>query len=291
VVLGFDSFDPYPVHSPSFGAIIGRFANRIADGKFTLDGQPHQLTRNDNGVHHLHGGAGAFSKRVWSILDGSATHVTLSLVSPDGDSGYPGTLQATCTYSLIDVATLKIKLTATSDRATIVSLTNHSYFNLLASGDVAAHKLWLNSDFYTPVDAEAIPTGEIRAVQNTPFDFTELREIGSDDIDINFALTRPLSSDRLQPLTHAATLRSPDGALAMQVWTSEPGLQVYNGFKLHMAVPGLNGEMYKPRAGVALETQRFPNSPNVSHFCDCILRPDEVYTQHTEYRFRTQERC
>jgi galactose mutarotase-like enzyme len=126
VVIGFDSFDPYPIHSRSFGAIIGRFANRVADGRFSLDGHTYQLTRNDGGIHHLHGGAGAFSKRVWSLVDASNSHVSLALLSQDGDSGYPGTLQATCTYSLIDVATLALKLTATTERATIVNLTHHS---------------------------------------------------------------------------------------------------------------------------------------------------------------------
>jgi aldose 1-epimerase/tripartite tricarboxylate transporter TctA family protein len=159
VVLGFDSFDPYPIHSRSFGAIIGRFANRVADGRFSLDGHTYQLTRDDGGIHHLHGGAGAFSKRVWSLVDASNSHVTLALLSQDGDSGYPGTLQATCTYSLIEVATLAIKLTATTERATIVNLTHHSYFNLAGSGQADTHKLCVNADFYTPVRRDSIPTG------------------------------------------------------------------------------------------------------------------------------------
>jgi aldose 1-epimerase len=289
VVLGFDSFDPYPIHSRSFGAIIGRFANRVADGRFSLDGHTYQLTRNDGGIHHLHGGAGAFSKRVWSLVDASNSHVSLALLSQDGDSGYPGTLQATCTYSLIDVATLAIKLTATTERATIVNLTHHSYFNLAGSGQADTHKLRVNADFYTPVRRDSIPTGEIRLVQRTPLDFTRLHEIGSADIDINFVLNRPLSSDGTEPLAHAATLRSPDEAVAMEVWTSEPGLQVYNGFKLDVDIPGINGERYKARAGLALETQHFPNNPNVPHFSRSTLRPGEIYEQHTEYRFRMQQ--
>jgi aldose 1-epimerase len=289
VVLGFDGFEPYPVHSRSFGAIIGRFANRIADGRFSLDGHSYQLTRNDGGVHHLHGGADGFGRRVWSLIDAGVNHVTLSLLSQDGEAGYPGTLQATCTYRLTDFATLEIKLTVTTDGATIVNLTHHGYFNLLGRGHLGTHKLRLNADFYTPVHADGIPTGEIRLVQGSPFDFTELGEIGSGDIDVNFVLNRPLLTAPADPLAHAAMLLSPDEALAMEVWTTEPGLQVYNGFKLDVAVPGLNGEMYKARAGLALETQRFPNSPNVSHFSPSTLRPGEVYTQHTEYRLRIRE--
>ncbi|MBV8850918.1 MAG: galactose mutarotase [Methylobacteriaceae bacterium] len=286
IVLGFDSFDPYPIHSRSFGAIIGRFANRIADACFSLDGHTYELTRNDGGIHHLHGGAGAFGKRVWSLTDASATHVTLALDSQDGDSGYPGTMQATCTYTLTDFATLKIELSATTDRATIVNLTHHGYFNLAGQGNVGAHKLWLNASFYTPVGPDSIPTGEICPVQGTACDFTGVRDIGSSDIDINFVLNRPLASERVHPLTHAATLHAPDDALRMEVWTSEPGLQVYNGFKLDVDVPGINGERYKARSGIALETQRFPNSPNVPHFSKCTLREDEIYRQHTEYRVR-----
>jgi aldose 1-epimerase len=285
VVLGFDSFEPYPNHSRNFGAIIGRFANRIADGRFSLNGYTYQLTRNDGSIHHLHGGAGAFGRRIWSLLEAGVNYVTLALLSRDGDSGYPGTLQATCTYRLTDFATLEIRLTATTDRATILNLTHHSYFNLVGSGDVAAHRLWLDADFHTPVRPDSIPTGDICGVFGTPFDFTELREIGPTDLDMNLVLNRPLCSDRTKPLAHAATLQSPDEALAMEVWTTEPGLQLYNGYKLDVAVPGRNNEMYRARAGVALETQRFPNSPNVSHFSESTLRPDEVYAQHTEYRF------
>ena len=289
VVLGFDGFDPYPMHSRNFGAIIGRFANRIADGRFSFDGHVYQLTRNDGGVHHLHGGAGAFGKRVWSLLEANRTEVALSLISADGDSGYPGTLQAICTYSLTDVATLDVKLTATTDAPTIVNLTHHSYFNLVGSGDIAAHKLWLNAGFYTPAHPDGIPTGEIRSVLGTPFDFTRLRQAGSRDIDVNFVLDRPFSADHSKPLAHAATLQSPDAALALEVWTTEPGLQLYNGFKLDVAAPGLNGERYQARAGLALEPQRFPNSPNVAHFPRSTLLPGEVYAHHTEYRFHIQE--
>jgi aldose 1-epimerase len=288
VVLGFDSFDPYPLHSRNFGAIIGRFANRIAYGRFSLDGQSYQLTQND-GMHHLHGGAGAFGKRVWSLIRSGGNHVTLSLLSPSGDSGYPGTLQASCTYTLGEPATLEIKLTATTDCATIVNLTHHSYFNLVGSSNVDSHNLWLNAGFYTPAHPEGIPTGEIRSVRDSPLDFTKPREIGARNIDINFVLNRPLSAERDKPLAHAATLQSPDEAFALEVWTTEPGLQLYNGFKLDVTVPGINGERYQARSGVALETQRFPNSPNVSHFPDSTLRPDEIYTQHTEYRFRLQD--
>jgi aldose 1-epimerase len=286
VVLGFDSFEPYPVHSRSFGAIIGRFANRIAEGRFSLDGHTYQLTQND-GVNSMHGGAGAFGKRVWSIVDGGETHVTLSLISPDGDSGYPGTLQATCTYTLTDLATLRIDLTATTDRATIVNLAHHSYFNLVGSGDISAHKLQINASFYTPVRPDSIPTGEIVAVARSALDFTRFREIGSGDIDINFVLNRSISE--VEKLSHAATLLAPDDGLALDVWTTQPGLQLYNGYKLDVPISGINGEKYKARAGVALETQHFPNGPNLPHFPRCTLRPGVAYNQTTEYRLRSHD--
>jgi aldose 1-epimerase len=294
VVLGLATMEDYAAHSPHFGAIAGRFANRIRHGRFTLDGETHQLPLNQDNRHSLHGGGNGLGKQVWQVGARGDDFVTLTHVWPDGEAGYPGTLVTACTYRLIG-ATLRIELSASADRPTPVNLCHHSYFNLDGSSTILDHDLELAADFYTPADADWIPTGEILAVAGTPFDFRSARPIRLMDAagervryDHNYVLRR----QRLEPsgiahlpLAHAATLSSRRSGLAMETWTTEPGVQAYDGFKVALAVPGHGGAAYGPNAGLCLEPQHFPDSPNLAHFPSTILRPGETYRQVTEYRF------
>ena len=263
VVLGFDSFDFYAAGGAHHaGAIAGRFANRLAQGRFSLDGKEYALERNEGGRNALHGGKAGFGKRPWTIVEHRANAVTLALVSPDGDQGYPGTLRVFCRYELLEPATLALTLEATTDAATIVNLAHHSYFNLDGSADVRDHELMIAADFYTPTDRELIPTGEIRAVAATEYDFTKPRPIrlvpqGASEpfgYDTNFVL-RGSSRERVggSPLAHAATVAS-------------------------------------RRNGLALEAQHFPDGPNRAHFPSTVLRPGGIYRQRTEFRFAAQSR-
>jgi aldose 1-epimerase len=295
VVLGFDNLADYVAHSPHMGAIAGRFANRIGGGRFTLDGKAHQLPLNQNGLHSLHGGGKGFGKRPWTILHHDEASVTLALVSADGDAGYPGALCVWCRYSLHGEATLRIELSATTDAATIVNLAHHSYFNLDGGPDILDHGLEVRSHLMTPVDADLIPDGSLADVGGTPFDFRKSRPIqmvGQDGARIWYDHNYILRRDRSEPsaavgfdLAHAATLRSGRSGLSLQLWTTEPALQVYDGAKLNTPVPGLDGLPYGPNAGIALEPQHVPDSPNLPHFPSTVLRPGEVYRQVSEYRF------
>jgi aldose 1-epimerase len=293
VVLGLNTLEDYRRHAAYFGAIAGRYGNRIARGRFTIDGQAYQLSLNQDGRHSLHGGVEGFDKKLWQAAAEDESSVALTLLSPDGDSGYPGNLAVSCVYRLIG-SILRVELTAATDRPTPVNLCQHSYFNL-DGGSVLDHTLELAADFYTPTDVDLIPTGEIRAVTGTPYDFRARRPIRHPQstgepfrYDINFVLRR----DRLEssgiahrPLAYAGTLASPKNGLSLEVWSTEPGLQVYDGFKLAMSVPGLDGVPYGANAGICLEAQVFPDGPNRPHFPDAILRPSGVYRQITEYRF------
>jgi aldose 1-epimerase len=290
VVLGLAAIEDYPVHSPHFGAIAGRFANRIGYGRFTLDGVPHQLSLNQpdpvTGApkHHLHGGTAAFGKRPWTILDHGPAHVTLGLVSPDGDGGYPGAVTATCTYRLLDPAILAVELTATATQPTIVNLAQHSYFNLDGSADIRDHRLTLDCDFRTPTDADLIPTGEIIAVAGTAYDYATPQPMGRmiDGARVRFDgnFVR-----RQRGFGRTARVESPVNGLTLECWTDQPAVQFYDGAKINVTVPGLDGKPYGAFAGFCLEPQRFPDSPNRPHFTDATLRPGEVYRQRTEYRF------
>lgn len=287
VVLGLDTLDDYLAHSPHFGAIAGRFANRIAHGRFHIDGTLHEVSRNQAGTHALHGGTAGFGKRVWRIAWHDADAVALTLFSPDGDQGFPGNLTATCVYRLKEPATLSVELTASTDAPTIVNLAHHSYFNLDGSTDILDHTLQIAAAFMTPVDTDLIPTGEIVSVAGTPFDFRIPRPIGMRDAegglvhyDHNFVL-----AGHALPLRAAALAQSPRNGLRLEVATTEPGLQFYDAAKLALPVPGLDGAAYGPRAGFCLEAQRFPDSPNREHFPCSILRPGKTYRQLTEYRF------
>jgi aldose 1-epimerase len=285
VVLGFEEFEHYRHHSPHFGSNPGRFANRIGHGRFTLDGVVYELDRKNNSPHTLHGGTYGFGVRVWSIVAQDNHSLTLALVSEDGDMGFPGRLLATCRYTLLEPATLRVEYSAVTDKPTPVNLAHHSYFNLDGSPDILDHHLLIAADFYTPTDADLIPTGEIRAVEGTPYDFRADRPIRFDvdgeqmRYDINFVL-RSASH-----LGHAATAWSPKSGVTLEAWTSEPGVQFYDAAKLGPPVPGLGGVQYGPYGGFCLEAQLFPDAPNKPHFPSSILRPGEVYRQTTEYRF------
>lgn len=291
VVLGYDSLEKYLTGKSYFGAIIGRFANRIGQARFEVAGVSYLLARND-GLNHLHGGPIGFDRRLWKA---KATEFSLCLThtSPDGDQGYPGTVHAEVTYSFEDNRTLRVDYSLETDKTTIVNLTNHSYFNLAghSAGTILDHQLMLKADAFTPVTAELIPTGELRDVNGTPFDFREERAIGatiaSDDeqlrlaggYDHNFVLHRN------QELHLAATVHEPGSGRTLEVITTEPGLQFYSGNFLDGSDLGKEGFAYEKHGGFCLETQHFPDSPNHSNFPSSVLGPGELYHSTTLYRF------
>lgn len=290
VILGFDSLDGYLTHGGYFGAIAGRSANRIAGGRFTLDGTEHQLDLNEAGRTHLHGGSDGFFRRNWTIVDVSESSVLLGLTSPDSDQGYPGKVIVTCRYS-VDKSRLRIALGGRTDAPTLMNLATHAYFNLDGSGSILDHRLKIAAEAYTPVDAASIPTGEVPAVDGSLFDFRELRAVrnGPDEThqayDHNFVLA-------MQPAPepwHAARLEGPRSGIRLDLWTTEPGLQFYDGVHLPVA-PTLRGGIEGVRHGaLCLEPQRFPDAANHPHFPSAVLRPGEIYSQMTEYRFSMVE--
>lgn len=308
IVLGFPDLDGYlsPLYqqaNPYFGALIGRYANRIADGCFTENGTTCRLTVND-GDNHLHGGARGFSQRLWqaeTFEHDDGVGIRLRYISADGEEGYPGCLECDVTYTLDDDNALTIDYRATTDRTTPVNLTQHSYFNLAGegSGSIEGHYLQLNADAFTPIDRGLIPTGEIRSVADTPFDFTTMTRIGdrieapdeqlqlAGGYDHNFVLawqTPPSDELRL-----AARLWEPDSGRQLEVATSKPGIQFYSGNSLDGSLIGKSNQTYRPRSGLALETQLFPDSPNNSHFPIARLRPGDTYVSRTRYRFSTDQ--
>lgn len=286
-VLGFDRLEYYLAQSPYFGCIAGRYANRIADGRFTLDGKSYQLDLNEGGRTHLHGGAKGFAKLPWQVIEAEADSVLLRLVSPDGDQGYPGTVTASCRYRIENGDTLSLTLDALTDRPTIVNLAAHSYFNLDGTPDTLSHELEIAAAHYTPVDERLIPTGELRGVAGTPFDFLKSRpvrlmtESGRQAYDHNFVIAREASPTP----RHVATLTGPRSRTRMEVLSTEPGVQFYDGAKLAVKAPGLGGRAYGANAGLCLEPQRFPDTPNHPAFGSAVLRPGETYRQVTQYRF------
>ena len=291
VVLGFDRLDPYITNPAYFGAIVGRYANRIADARFTLHGKEYRLARND-GRNSLHGGQRGFDKRIWSPREISGG-VELTYVSPDGEEGYPGTLQTKVSYT-VDANELRIGYSASADRESFVNLTNHSYFNLAghSSGDILGHELELDADSFTPTDNNQIPTAVLQRVAGTPFDFTQPTPIGSrnNTYDEQLRIGRGYDHnwvlrDRVSEPSIAARLREPRTGRMMEVLTTEPGLQFYGGNLLDGTIIGKRGTRYGRHAGLCLETQHFPNSPNTPQFPSTVLKPGDLFESLTIYRF------
>lgn len=279
VVLGFDTLAEYARNPRYFGGLIGRHANRIAQGRFALDGVTYQLTQN-NGVNHLHGGARGFDKHVWQVTDDSSSDsLHLEYLSADGEEGYPGNLHASVVYKLSDNE-LAINYEATTDRETIVNLTNHSYFNLAGHGDILRHELMLHAGGFTPVSDELIPTGEIKPVENTPMDFRAGRPIENGGYDHNFVL-----SDYDGALRLAARLYEPNSGRVLEILTTQPGIQFYSGNFLDGSFTGKGGVVYNRYAGLCLEPQHFPDAPNHTNFPSTTLKPGEVYREISVYRF------
>jgi aldose 1-epimerase len=298
VVLGFDNLDSYLAGHPHFGATTGRVANRIAKGKFTLDGKDYTLAIN-NGPNALHGGLKGFDKVVWKAEPKESAEgvaVKFSYTSRDGEEGYPGNLATTVTYTLTDQNELRIDYLATTDKATPVNLTNHSYFNLAGpkSGDILGHELMVAADKYTPADETLIPTGEIKSVEGTPLDFRSPAMIGSriaplkakgqpGGYDHNYVLNSGGKS-----LALAARAYEPKTGRVMEMLTTEPGVQLYTGNFLDGKLKGKGGVVYQKHAGFCLEAQHFPDSVNQPGFPSVILRPGNTYTQTTVYKFSTK---
>ena len=283
VVLGYDTLDDYVKNPRYLGALIGRYANRIAGGKFSLNGVEYQLAQN-NGANHLHGGTKGFDKRVWTATT-KADGVRLEYFSKDGEENYPGNLHVAVDYVLNDENELHIYYEATTDKDTIANLTNHSYFNLAGhgSGDILGHNLTLHAGSFTPVSENLIPTGEIRSVDETRMDFRPGRVIGEGGYDHNFVLN-DWKPGVIRPV---ARLSEPNSGRVMEVLTTQPGIQFYSGNFLDGSLVGKGGVRYQKYAALCLETQHFPDSPNQPNFPNTVLRAGERFKEATIYRFTT----
>ncbi|MGO3421413.1 MAG: aldose epimerase family protein [Pseudoalteromonas distincta] len=298
IVLGLDNLEDYTNATTYFGAIIGRFGNRIANGKFSLNGTDYQLATND-GDNHLHGGVQGFDKKVWTMVPFSTENsagVTLSLVSPDGDQGYPGELTTQVTYTLTNKNTLDMQFVAKTNKPTIINMTQHSYFNLAGKGDILDHQMQINSNAITPVDGGLIPTGELMQVAGTPFDFRNPKAIGKeiniDDeqlklgkgYDHNFVLKNKPNHD----LIEAANVYEPSSGRTLTMYTEEPAVQFYSGNFLDGSSKQASGLVHKLRSGFCLEPQHFPDAPNQPTFPSTTLLPGEVYSTRIVYEFGTK---
>jgi aldose 1-epimerase len=294
IVLGYDRLEDYLKDQRFFGAIIGRYGNRIGKGQFSLDGKTYKLATN-NGPNHLHGGPGGFNKLVWNAKPVAGKNaIVFSRTSPDGEEGYPGSLQVQVTYTLTDKNELIVDYRAVTDKPTVVNLTQHSYFNLAGhnSGDILGHELMLNADRYTPVDGTLIPTGELAPVDGTPFDFRKPTAIGArisqadpqlkngQGYDHNWVLNRSGSGLQL-----AARATEPKSGRTLEIRTTEPGIQFYSGNFLDGKVTGKEGTAYRRRTGFCLETQHFPDSPNKPNFPSTTVRPGAEYRSTTVFTF------
>lgn len=297
VILGHDSLKTYLAREEYFGAVVGRYGNRIARGKFPLDGKTYQLEIN-NGVNTLHGGLNGFYKKVWEGKQINDHTLTLSYFSKDGEAGYPGNLTVKVTYSLEDDNSLKISYSATTDKATVINLTNHAYFNLNGAGDntILDHLLTLEADEYTPVDTTLIPTGKLEKVAGTPFDFTKAKLIGANINDKDPQLKNGKGYDhnwvlrKGTGLRKAATVSSSNTGIVMDVLTEEPGIQFYSGnFLTGKTNDGKGKADYRYRSAFCLETQHFPDSPNQPSFPSTVLKPGAVYQTSTVYKFSVKK--
>ncbi|MFE0871586.1 aldose epimerase family protein [Streptomyces rochei] len=297
VSLGFDNLDDYVARSPHFGALIGRYGNRIAKGRFTLDGKEYQLSVND-GENSLHGGALGFNYRVWDVepfTSGPDVGLVLHYTSVDGEMGYPGTLRATVTYTLTRRGEWRIDYEATTDKATVVNLTSHVYWNLAGegSGTIEDHELSIAASRYTPTDAGLIPTGELARVSGTPFDFRRAKPIGRDIRDAHPQLVTAKGFDHNWVLDkgiterpeHIATLRDGASGRTLRIATDQPGLQFYSGNFLDGTLTGTGGSLYRQGDALCLETQHFPDSPNQPSFPSTVLRPGQTYRTTTVHSF------
>ncbi|MCI0387977.1 MAG: galactose mutarotase [Acidobacteria bacterium] len=294
LVLGYDLLESYLKRNPMFGTIVGRYANRIGKAKFTLNGIEYSLARN-NGENHIHGGPRGFDKQVWKakpVSQRNGLALELSYLSKDGEESYPGNLSITVTYTLTNSNELKINYLATTDKDTVINLTNHSYFNLAGDGDVLGHVIMIDADRYTPVGPGLIPTGELRSVKGTPLDFSQPLEIGKriDSQDEQMVLAR--GYDHNFVLNHkpgelglAARVHEPKTGRVLEVFTTEPGVQLYTGNNLDGSITGKGGRVYGRRSGFCLETQHFPDSPNKPQFPSAVLKKGEKYRTTTVYKF------
>ena len=297
VVLGYDDLDSYVKKSPYFGALIGRYGNRIGGAKFTLDGTTYTLATND-GPNMLHGGLKGFDKRVWSATPGGSAdgpQLILHYLSKDGEEGFPGNLDVTATFTLTHDNALRLEYMATTDKDTVVNLTHHGYFNLAGKGDILSHVVMIPADRFTPVDSTLIPTGVLQPVENTPFDFRTATAIGArigqDDEQLKFGKGYDhnwVINKTMGDLTLMARVTEPTSGRVMEVWSTEPGLQFYSGNFLDGTITGKGGRVYEHRDAFCMEPQHYPDSPNKPDFPTTELKPGEVYHNTIIYKFSTQ---
>jgi aldose 1-epimerase len=298
VVLGYNNLDDYVKNNPYFGCLVGRHGNRIAKGRFTLNGKEYSLATN-NGPNHLHGGIKGFDKVVWiarPVASSQGPALELTYVSQDGEEGYPGNLSVEAVYTLTDNNELRLDYTATTDKDTICNLTHHSYFNLAGTGDILGHEVMIKADKFTPVDETLIPTGELRPVNGTPFDFNTPTTIGArinqndqqlkfgNGYDHNWVVNKPTGQ-----LGVIARVTEPTSARVMEVLSTEPGLQFYSGNFLDGTITGKGGWVYQFRHGFCMEPQHYPDSPNRPNFPSVVLKPGQIYRNTIIYRFSVQQ--
>jgi aldose 1-epimerase len=298
VVLGYDTLDEYIAENPYFGCLVGRYGNRIANGRFTLDGETYTLAQN-NSPNHLHGGWKGFDKVVWrarSFQSPLGPALELNYLSPNGEEGYPGNLSVTAVYTLTEDNALRLDYAAVTDQPTVVNLTHHSYFNLAGRGDILQHEVMIHAQHFTPVDETLIPTGELRPIEGTPFDFRAAMPIGAridqenqqlqfgGGYDHNWVISKPYGEFGLQ-----ARVYEPTSGRVMEVHSTEPGLQFYSGNFLDGTLTGKGGWVYEHRHGFCMEPQHYPDSPNQPNFPSTVLRPGDTYRNTIVYRFLTRD--
>jgi aldose 1-epimerase len=298
VVLGYDNLDDYVKNNPFFGALVGRYGNRIAKGKFTLDGTEYTLAQN-NAPNNLHGGPIGFDKKVWKVaradVGPDGPRLELTCLSQDSDQGFPGNLKVTATYTLTDENGLRLDYTAMTDKDTVCNLTQHSYFNLAGKGDILNHQVFINADKFTPVDSTLIPTGELKPVAGTPFDFRTATTVGArinaDNEQIKFGSGYDhnwVINKTLGKLGLVARITEPTTGRAMEVWSTEPGVQFYTGNFLDGSITGKGGWVYQRRNGLCFEPQHYPDSPNHPEFPSAELKPGQTYENTIIYKFSVQ---